>query len=79
MKEFLTRIRDKKFDISNLSDEFLKDLEKYRRYVSVELSSNQGSVKAQGKEPVVSNESKPINIRLSSRGYKVVGRRKLFQ
>lgn len=72
MKEFLTKVRDRKFCIDD--PDFLDDAFKHHRFIRME-----GTL-SEIRTPQDITEDNPIkDVRLSSRGYKIVGRRKLFK
>lgn len=71
MKEFLCKVRDRKFDLDD--PEFLKKAFKHRQFFHFEGS----------KEPIsslqdITPENTLVSVRLSTRGYKIAGRRTLF-
>jgi hypothetical protein len=71
MKEFLCKVRDRKFDLDD--PEFLKKAFRHRQFLHFEGS----------KEPIytlldITTENTLVGVRLSTRGYQVVGRRTLF-
>jgi hypothetical protein len=72
MKEFLTKVRDGKFDVGD--PDFLADAFKHRKFIRME-----GTLSEIQTLQDITQENTVKDVRLSSRGYKVVGRRKLFQ
>jgi hypothetical protein len=72
MKEFLTKVSDRKFDIED--PEFVDDAFKHRRFIRIE-----GTLSEIRMRQDITEDNTIKDVRLSSRGYKVVGRRKLFQ
>jgi hypothetical protein len=67
----LIKVRDRKFDLE--AKEFLRTAFKHRQFLHFEGSSGPiNSVQD------ISAENTLLSVRLSTRGYKVVGRRPLF-
>jgi|688.fasta_scaffold695820_2 hypothetical protein len=71
MKEFLRKVRDRKFELDD--PEFLRKAFRHRHLLHFEGS----------REPIhsltdITSENTLVSVRLSTRGYKIVGRRTLF-
>lgn len=71
MKEFLCKVRDRKFDLDD--PEFLKKAFKHRQFFHFE-----GSKEPIGSLQDITPENTLVSVRLSTRGLKIAGRRTLF-
>lgn len=72
MKEFLGKVRDGDFSLDD--PEFLDQAFKHRRFLRIE-----GTLSEITSIQDITEENQIKEVRLSSRGYKMVGRRKLFR
>ncbi len=72
MKEFLAKIRDRDFSLEDPG--LLKQLFKHKRFLRIEGTASEILHPSD-----IDNTNQLKDVRLSSRGYKLVGRRKLFQ
>jgi hypothetical protein len=72
MKEFLGKVRDRDFSLDD--PEFLDQAFKHRRFLRIE-----GTLSEITSAQDITEENQIKEVRLSSRGYKMVGRRKLFR
>lgn len=72
MKEFLGKVRDGDFSLDD--PEFLDQAFKHRRFLRIE-----GTLSEITSAQDITEQNQIKEVRLSSRGYKMVGRRKLFR